>query len=97
MELHRQPNTARSEAIICGRRLRELAVHRLLAVAAVGHRTRLVLSAIWIAYFALLGQARAETAESALSAAIDGAWRGPQNRARDADMRQTNRSKETGP
>ena len=45
---------------------------------------RLVLSAIWIAFFALLSQARAESADSALSAAIDGAWREPQNRARDA-------------
>ena len=45
---------------------------------------RLVLSAIWIAVFALLGQARAESADSALSAAIDGAWREPQSRARDA-------------
>jgi predicted methyltransferase len=45
---------------------------------------RLVLSAIWIALFALLGQARAESADSALSAAIDGGWREPQNRARDA-------------
>ena len=34
---------------------------RLLAVAAAGHRMRLVLSAIWIAFFALLGQARAES------------------------------------
>jgi predicted methyltransferase len=45
---------------------------------------RLVLSAIWIAFFALLGEARAESADSALSAAIDGVWREPQNRARDA-------------
>ena len=45
---------------------------------------RLVLSAIWIAFFALLGQARAESADTALSAAIDGAWREPQSRARDA-------------
>jgi len=57
---------------------------RLLAVAAAGHRMRLVLSAIWIAFFALLSQARAESVDSALSAAIDGAWRDPQNRARDA-------------
>ena len=47
-------------------------------------RTRLVLSALWIALFALLGSARAASADSALSAAIDGAWRGPQSRARDA-------------
>ena len=45
---------------------------------------RLVLSAIWIAFFALLGPARAESADTALSAAIDGAWREPQSRARDA-------------
>ena len=45
---------------------------------------RLVLSALWIAFFALLGPARAESADSALSAAIDGAWREPQSRARDA-------------
>ena len=45
---------------------------------------RLVLSAIWIAFFALLGQARAASADTALSAAIDGAWREPQSRARDA-------------
>ena len=45
---------------------------------------RLVLSALWIAFFALLGQARAESADTALSAAIDGAWREPQSRARDA-------------
>ena len=46
---------------------------------------RLVLSALWIAFFALLGQARAESADTALSAAIDGAWREPQSRARDVD------------
>src|SRR5580698_10010358 len=46
---------------------------------------RLLLSAIWIAFFALLGQARAESADTALSAAIDGAWREPQSRARDVD------------
>ena len=45
---------------------------------------RLVLSALWIAFFALLGSARAASADSALSAAIDGAWREPQSRARDA-------------
>ena len=45
---------------------------------------RLVLSAIWIAFFALLGQARAASADTALSAAIDGAWREPESRARDA-------------
>jgi predicted methyltransferase len=45
---------------------------------------RLVLSAIWIAFFALLGPSRAESADTALSAAIDGAWREPQSRARDA-------------
>ena len=45
---------------------------------------RLVLSALWIAFFALLGPARAESADTALSAAIDGAWREPQSRARDA-------------
>jgi hypothetical protein len=45
---------------------------------------RLALSAIWIAFFALLGQARADSTDSALSAAIDGAWRELQNRARDA-------------
>ena len=45
---------------------------------------RLLLSAIWIAFFALLSQARAESADTALSAAIDGAWREPQSRARDA-------------
>ena len=56
----------------------------LLAVAAAGDRMRLVLSAIWIAFFALLGPARAESADTALSAAIDGAWREPQSRARDA-------------
>jgi len=59
-------------------------VQRLIALAAVGHGMRIVLSAIWIALFALLGQARAESVDSALSAAIDGAWREPQNRARDA-------------
>ena len=46
---------------------------------------RLVFSAIWIAFFALLGPARAESADTALSAAIDGAWREPQSRARDAN------------
>jgi predicted methyltransferase len=46
---------------------------------------RLVLSALWIAFFALLGQARAESADTALSAAIDGAWREPHSRARDVD------------
>jgi hypothetical protein len=45
---------------------------------------RMVLSALWIAFFALLGSARAASADSALSAAIDGAWREPQSRARDA-------------
>jgi predicted methyltransferase len=45
---------------------------------------RLVLSALWIAFFALLGSARTASADSALSAAIDGAWREPQSRARDA-------------
>ena len=45
---------------------------------------RLVFSALWIAFFALLGPARAESADSALAAAIDGAWREPQSRARDA-------------
>ena len=45
---------------------------------------RLVLSAIWIAFFALLGSARAASADTALAAAIDGAWREPQSRARDA-------------
>ena len=45
---------------------------------------RLLLSALWIAFVALLGQARAESADTALSAAIDGAWREPQSRARDA-------------
>jgi predicted methyltransferase len=45
---------------------------------------RLVFSALWIAFFALLGPARAESADTALSAAIDGAWREPQSRARDA-------------
>jgi hypothetical protein len=49
------------------------AVQRLLAVATAGHRMRLVLSALWIAFFALLSQARAESVDSALSAAIDGA------------------------
>jgi hypothetical protein len=58
-------------------------LQRLLAVAAVGRRMRLVLSAIWIAFLALLSQARAESADSALSAAIDSAWREPQSRARD--------------
>ena len=43
-----------------------------------------VFSALWIAFFALLGPARAEFADTALSAAIDGAWREPQSRARDA-------------
>src|SRR3984957_11290419 len=45
---------------------------------------RLVFSALWIAFVALLGQARAESADTALSAAIDGAWREPESRARDA-------------
>ncbi len=63
---------------------RESAAQRLLAVSAGGHGMRLALSAIWIAFFALLGQARAGSTDSALSAAIDGAWREPQNRARDA-------------
>ena len=44
-----------------------------LAVAAAGDRMRLVLSALWIAFFALLGSARAASADSALSAAIDAA------------------------
>ena len=59
-------------------------MQRLIAVAAVGNGMRVVLSTMWIALFALLGQALAESADSALSAAIDGAWREPQNRARDA-------------
>ena len=58
-------------------------MQELLAVATRGQRTRLVLSALWIAVFALLAQARAESADSALSAVIDGAWREPQSRARD--------------
>jgi hypothetical protein len=33
------------------------------------------------AFFALLGSARAASADTALSAAIDGAWREPQSRA----------------
>ena len=45
---------------------------------------RLVLSALWIACFALLGQAGAESADTALSAAIDGLWRESQSRASDA-------------
>src|SRR5271166_6630560 len=60
------------------------AMQELLAVATGGQRMRLVLSAIWIAVFALLGQARAQSADPALSAAIDGAWRESQSRARDA-------------
>jgi hypothetical protein len=54
---------------------RESAAQRLLTVSAGGHGMRLALSAIWIAFFALLGQARAGSTDSALSAAIDGAWR----------------------
>jgi hypothetical protein len=50
-------------------------MQKLLAVATGGQRMRLVLSAIWIAVFALLGQARAQSTDPALSAAIDGAWR----------------------
>ena len=64
----------------CGRS----AMQKLLAVATGGQRMRLVLSAIWIAVFALLGQARAQSTDPALSAAIDGAWREPQSRGRDA-------------
>ncbi len=45
---------------------------------------RLILSAIWIAVLAVLAPAHADSTDSALSAAIDGAWRGPQSRARDA-------------
>ena len=57
-----------------------------------GERSPLVLSALWIAFFALLGQARAESADTALSAAIDGAWREPQSRARDAYRHQIGRA-----
>ena len=59
-------------------------MQEVLAVASRGQRMRLVLSTIWVAVFVLLGQARAESADAALSAAIDGAWRESQSRARDA-------------
>ena len=42
---------------------------------------RLVFSALWIAFFALLGPARAESADTALSAAIDEAARRREPRA----------------